>query len=387
MREFRSKAPIAAHFEDCLQASHRMCATIHADRPESEDSVTADDCDSRLKSWGHDSGASSRHLDHALRRTSSLSTASLDLLVQLSAVLQKANGENTPHLTKLQQDYAALDESGSSTTEVSQYLEDAVEIVSLLCDLLPNLRDPAPEDTYSDNLSSEDFEMDIALAKALFSKASHSLCERLGRANWRRRQRIRHEKRLARSLGNNSLSGVGLKAEKRGAGNSSKKWSMGVDQMENLRRNIFYGCLSDTGASVTPSLAETIFSRTRASAREPSTTSIADSDVQGHFMSLQPPDPPVLLILQSSFICPYCHHEIVVGDQVVTMNDWVDHIWLDLEPYICTFNDCSRANKTYATRDEWFRHELDRHRVPKFGHVSSLPAMGSTKIENRSKPT
>ena len=37
------------------------------------------------------------------------------------------------------------------------------------------------------------------------------------------------------------------------------------------------------------------------------------------------------------------------------------HIYNDLNPYICTFEDCD--SRLYSTRHEWFEHELARHRM------------------------
>lgn len=50
---------------------------------------------------------------------------------------------------------------------------------------------------------------------------------------------------------------------------------------------------------------------------------------------------------------------------MTSIEDWEAHVLLDLEPYICTLDDCIRADKTFPTREAWFRHELDNHRIPK----------------------
>ena len=56
---------------------------------------------------------------------------------------------------------------------------------------------------------------------------------------------------------------------------------------------------------------------------------------------------------------------IDIGKHIVTEGDWECHLFGDLEPYLCTFDNCLRAEKTYGERDEWFRHELDSHRIKK----------------------
>jgi hypothetical protein len=68
-------------FEDCQQNFERMCVT--ATRFEDPNSVQVEDNYGKFLAWGNDSGASSRTLDHALRKDSPLSAMTLDLLKTL----------------------------------------------------------------------------------------------------------------------------------------------------------------------------------------------------------------------------------------------------------------------------------------------------------------
>ena len=69
----RAKAPIRAHFEDCVQAFDRLCSAINGNVTASEEEVImVEDCYSRVRLWGQDSGASTRALDHGLRKSSEL---------------------------------------------------------------------------------------------------------------------------------------------------------------------------------------------------------------------------------------------------------------------------------------------------------------------------
>ena len=87
-RELRAKAPIAARFEDCLQLLGRLSATLTASLPESEQiALLAEDCETKFKIWGHDAGANSRALDHALRDSSRLGEATVQLLDDLREIL------------------------------------------------------------------------------------------------------------------------------------------------------------------------------------------------------------------------------------------------------------------------------------------------------------
>ncbi|KAF8053829.1 hypothetical protein FPV67DRAFT_1443106 [Lyophyllum atratum] len=38
------------------------------------------------------------------------------------------------------------------------------------------------------------------------------------------------------------------------------------------------------------------------------------------------------------------------------------HVFEDLRPYVCTFQNCHRANHLFASRHEWYDHEGTFHR-------------------------
>ena len=125
--------------------------------------------------------------------------------------------------------------------------------------------------------------------------------------------------------------------------------------------------LSDSGL---PSNSETVFSKqSRSSYFEfHSATSIDELEEPGQhrkWARFAIPKPPIPLRPGEGFLCSYCLHEILIGEDVTSIEDWTDHVFMDLEPYMCTWDDCIRADITFPTREAWFRHELDNHRVPK----------------------
>ena len=72
-QQLRAKAPLAAQFEDCAQAVRLLHTALNADSSIEEQTplrILVDRCLGRLLAWGHDTGASSRVLDHSLRRAS-----------------------------------------------------------------------------------------------------------------------------------------------------------------------------------------------------------------------------------------------------------------------------------------------------------------------------
>ncbi|KIY02879.1 uncharacterized protein Z520_01344 [Fonsecaea multimorphosa CBS 102226] len=48
---------------------------------------------------------------------------------------------------------------------------------------------------------------------------------------------------------------------------------------------------------------------------------------------------------------------------VSTSAEWITHLFADLEPYVCTSNQCVQGPKTYATQDAWIHHELYTHYI------------------------
>jgi hypothetical protein len=122
---------------------------------------------------------------------------------------------------------------------------------------------------------------------------------------------------------------------------------------------IFSGDSSITGILSDP---ETVFSKSLQLERH-SANSTTASEGRARVRHLEVPEPPVDTLSGEVFVCPYCLQGILAGDDIVSAKDWEDHVFVDLEPYMCTFDNCIRADKTFGLRDEWFRHELDSHRI------------------------
>jgi hypothetical protein len=83
-RSLPQTAPLAAKFESCKQAFETICIAI---APSNSNSV--EDSFGKFLAWGNDTGASTRSLDRTLRKTSSLSEVTEDLLMGLYSKLQE----------------------------------------------------------------------------------------------------------------------------------------------------------------------------------------------------------------------------------------------------------------------------------------------------------
>ena len=111
-------APISALYEDCLQYFQQLCNIAEASQVEKERAANVaqecaekelikqagkiararhfiiDDCFSKFRDWGSNTGASSRSLDHALRKSSQLQGTTKELLEDLFSTL--CHSKNAP---------------------------------------------------------------------------------------------------------------------------------------------------------------------------------------------------------------------------------------------------------------------------------------------------
>jgi hypothetical protein len=282
--------------------------------------------------------------------------------------------------------------------EISPPIEQIDGILACLVRLLPSLRDPFPLDTYSSASTPSDAYPDIDLAATLFPTASQSLLARLGRANWRRRTHLKtlqesrppgmpYSKQIPWINGltapcppNLADLSFSLGIKRSGVIKQARKYpqrEVAIDAFNFQRPSLQISTspprsqalrypskiaapstVGDETASVS------IFSARRT---EGTVTSVTPSEVfDKRPTTVQTvPRPPVPLEEGGAFLCPYCHDEIDIGIQVISNDDWEMHVFDDLEPYMCTFDDCLRAERMYGVRDDWYTHEMKSHRVVK----------------------
>ena len=254
--------------------------------------------------------------------------------------------------------------SSESDTSLQQLTDEVEECVSCLLKLVPALRDPAPQDIYHTFTSHGEPNDDIGLAKKMFPKATPSILRRLGFANWKRKQAL-----LSLKLRDHASV-----SPKRGS-NDGKQQNPNTQQFANLsigRHDARAAAFSPHAVASSPgssgagaaSIDESIFSELDYFSSR-SVTSVATSDQANLMKRFDVPKPPVTLTNGSTFDCAYCGQEIICGLQVSSDDDWNIHVFLDLEPYMCTFDDCLRADKTFGIREDWFQHELNHHRLRK----------------------
>ena len=260
--------------------------------------------------------------------------------------------------------------SSESDTSLQQLTGDVEECVNCLIRLVPVLRDPAPQDIHKQTVSQSEVHEDVELARRMFPQATTLLLRRLGVANWKRRQTL-----------------LGLKSSDRTNTSPNRSSKRDNHRRPDIRQSAMATVMkpsswiaafspqplasnSDSSHTGAASIDDSVFSQSDYFSSR-SVTSVAASDQVTWVKHYEVPAPPVALKFGSSFDCPYCGQEIIVGLQVTSTEDWNSHVLLDLEPYVCTFDDCLHSDKSFGMREDWFQHELDYHRLRKIWFCQS----------------
>jgi hypothetical protein len=92
-----------------------------------------------------------------------------------------------------------------------------------------------------------------------------------------------------------------------------------------------------------------------------STTSYAVTvrDLDGKGIDLPPP--PKAASSDKDFECPYCW--IVCPARYGKGRAWKTHLLQDLQPYICTYQDCESSEQLFRSRREWAEHEATHRKL------------------------
>jgi hypothetical protein len=258
------------------------------------------------------------------------------------------------------------------------WLQEAFDIVDGLVQLLPVLRVPFEESISSDPAqhdveghSPEEYQQ---IAHELFPSADGALLKRLAQTHWRTRWSLPGPLNTTDMHGNLK---AGMVTSKRASmpRSSARRQGWTTRRTKSTFQASTRG--SDGGTSTIRSHVETVMSRT-AIVDQNSTTSVGASSHSNHIHRPTVPDPPIERdrLGLDQFDCPYCHCElpIIVGASGMSHDDWANHFYQDMKPYICTFGDCRRRDIPFGSREEWFRHELDFHRTPSLWACGACPA-------------
>ncbi|CEL05107.1 hypothetical protein ASPCAL06227 [Aspergillus calidoustus] len=342
----------------------------------------------RLRLWAGSFGAHRKEkdrlsLDHRLREAPELHKLVRDHLSDIYDALSCANNivldpeyvsrcskeESTTPESEDSSDSdassAGLETRNPSLSDLEEYLLDIRHTITSLYKFSVTLQNPATRDKTkkASRIDVSFYEVfDIQHASEKFGlPADCILAQRLGRANTRRRQLLAyykdHDQKISKYIdvfmGNAlqssstpksktsgdqrdvvSLSGI------QGAAASTKSTEWTQDTTVSTVRMPDVDATSDSG--------RTVFSTTTSAAGDESST-----------IPVPPPPDPEAAARQEPFNCQICCQIIIVKN---SEDDWKYHVFSDLRPYICTFDNCVQANQLYDSYTEWSEHERQFHR-------------------------
>ncbi|KAH8678133.1 hypothetical protein BX600DRAFT_507102 [Xylariales sp. PMI_506] len=344
--EVGARPGIAALREDCSQSLDCICNALQA-RGIQKVYILAENCRSNFIVWAVNVGADSRVLDHRLRRSPRLADEVAKSLDQLKTTLSQVRSEvlvegdpdggiHTPSADR-------LDDVISSQTDVHEdelmyEMSRAQHLIDSLSRFLPSLQNPEEDWTVTADASTKEGDK----AAKWFPRASPWLRERLTNSDRRRNLWIRPDFNYARVTPYRDLL-------------------HSISQGGRLRN---HEAPSETGVSTAASIARgTVFStETRQSTGNKTSIARSLSEKPEAIRVLLPPQAPITLPTCSPFTCSICQFELPFGTGELTNDDWVNHVYLDIEPYVCTSRPCTQAHKTFGNWKDWFHHEIREHR-------------------------
>ena len=264
------------------------------------------------------------------------------------------------------------DDQGSES-DPDNYLEDAEEIVNDLANLLPALLEPYEDaDLEPSPEDASRFELqDNQHVKSAFPNAVPFLTGKLVEGNRWRRQYIQLQ-RLKEDTLKEDIAVI------EGGGSKAPGESLDLPTLRKSRKHRSRRRIRGYRKPSTVSSSEAGMSNAAQSTRntsmfieynhDSSITSLGSTNFG--VPEIEPPKPPVDMSAKDAlpFRCPYCGFEVPLNAEThkYEEKDWITHFYLDLRPYLCTFENCNRAHKLFGVKQEWVQHELDFHRSQKF---------------------
>jgi len=354
---------ISEQAKGCLRLFHgvyeNLASTESTVRTKLPSSVILD-LVGRFRLWVGNIGAHRKgraSLDYKLREAPHIRIRVAELLQHLDCVLQRAlqiiTGQRVPWEDISDSDLESDTESelsdGHLSTELAQLASNMSEAIICLMRLSIAIRNPAPHDQFRHSTQDEVLsyeQWDVAHVKEKFPSAPEYLILRLGKAISRRRQylhyREEHRKRLEGDID------LDANPQEPDAPQDAGK----LDTAEWVNSTVASSLPPAVKAGfIAPDLEITHDDEDAASQ-----TSYASSNNDPS--KIRPPQIPEQGLNGDPFECPLCFR----FTSVQHVHAWHKHVYIDLQPYVCTASDCQVPERTYESRREWFQHELQAHR-------------------------
>lgn len=289
----------------------------------------------RLLIWAGNIGAQQTRqssLDYRLRDASHIKDQVInllhdirELLTDLSSLLKDGEDDNA------EDDVHEDDMSDMGhDTEVEQIYHEIIEAITQLYQMSMVIRAPAKHDRLIGvkKLDSEPFRhWALQHVSHKFPDADTAILERMGAAMAQQRAilkyRERHHAKLSQYLEQNDENATILS--------------------ETVVSKVFMETKDTDDSMSTAGISETSYGITLLDGKNEHTSQI--------------PPMPKASIDQQPFECPLCFYIITVRDK----KSWARHVFRDLMPYVCTFQDCPTPNKLYESRRQWFYHVQHTH--------------------------
>ncbi|KAK8248582.1 hypothetical protein IWZ00DRAFT_508615 [Phyllosticta capitalensis] len=254
-------------------------------------------------------------------------------------------------------------DSQESTSQELELLSESIKLTVSCLYQLP-IRKPAPVDRLRDKSTGEmqyyeHFDTIYVMDK--FPLLDQRVAARLGNLVTRRRRLLRYRESHARHLkGSRSTGGQHIFKRTAQTGRAS---SLRIGPESVTEQS------SRTGASKSEATKLVLGKMQSHLDNDLAALSNADaesttSDFASEFTEESPVEIPPRPRNEkgqpmTSFECAYCR--LLVFKH--TEKDWKKHVLEDLQPYVCTFAECELSEHLFESRNAWFNHETQRHRV------------------------
>ncbi|KAF5228883.1 hypothetical protein FAUST_10785 [Fusarium austroamericanum] len=259
-------------------------------------------------------------------------------------------------------------------TEMGQVLKSTKLIIECLYKL--PLRKPAPIDRVR-SFRGRDVSLyqhfDVLYVRDKFPHAENYLVERLGKLISRRRllleYRVAHTERLRPPMPRQKKDGGHQLGIPNDSLNDSSSQVTGTQNRKSAIRdsNLLGQSFDDLPSAITkatvqsPAEAVTTLDVLYPPSITESRMSTSSEYTENHKLEI-PPRPvndagePLV-----HFECPYCG--LAKSIKIEPSRAWESHVLRDLEPYVCTFQDCDMFDHMFDSRQAWFTHESELHRA------------------------
>ncbi|KAF2821596.1 hypothetical protein CC86DRAFT_458774 [Ophiobolus disseminans] len=394
-----------AHFR-CVDAFHDLLSEkgLHHE-PLNLDARPIHDAFNKYKVWAGNMGAMhsglqwKKSLDYRLREASFYKTQVLRLLEDLRINVEKAlsritNSDSRPSTesnvgagegpaTDLSDDDSPWEVSSDSdqsrehgATRTSNHKlpstpnvpnlsaepTSGVDLVDfIVCCLwkLP-IRRPAPLDRMRESeLADASYynHFDILHVRNKFPMLERVVAVRLGKAISRRRQLLRYRKNHHSALEDKRVTTGRLVVDSKSVAGRAK---IGLSPSEAASTRYTHDTKATTLKLEThnqlPITLDTLYAPSTSTSTASEATVESGSEMPLTFPSRPRGDDGIALQM---FVCPYCQ----TIQSIPTERKWKKHVLSDLQPYVCTFPDCSLHEHIFETQSEWFCHEAQFHRL------------------------